>query len=73
MLRDSLAGRFDALIIPTRMVEYSLTESALLPFQAEPTPQRMERNCFAAALLPVRPFKLREVLVSGTSFFGAAL
>jgi hypothetical protein len=37
MLRDSPGGRIDALKIPARRVEYSLTESALFPFQAEPT------------------------------------
>jgi hypothetical protein len=30
-------GRIDAVKIPRPMVEYSLTESALFPFQAEPT------------------------------------
>jgi hypothetical protein len=34
-----LSGRIDALKIPARWVEHSLTESALFPFQAEPTQQ----------------------------------
>jgi hypothetical protein len=31
------ASRIDAFKIPARRAEYSLTESALSPFQAEPT------------------------------------
>jgi hypothetical protein len=36
MLRDSLVV-IDALKIPARGAEHSLTESALFPFQVEPT------------------------------------
>ena len=35
--QGSPGGRIDALKIPARRVEYSLTDSALFPFQAEPT------------------------------------
>jgi hypothetical protein len=34
--RGEPGGRIDALKIPARRVEYSLTENALFPFQAEP-------------------------------------
>jgi hypothetical protein len=37
MLRDSLVVLSMASKIPAQRVEYSLTESALFPFQAEPT------------------------------------
>ena len=67
------SGRIDALKIPARRAEYSLTESALSPFHAEPTHTCNDQFIAypAAFHASTPPFSALTLVKSCASYFAA--